>query len=79
MEGIIFYRLTGSTSGEETEATESNNSRVVVIDRGGGPYRVLYMAGRPNWEYKFLNRAVEEDEEVELTGLVRIARKEAKF
>ncbi len=79
VEGIIFYRLTVSTSGEETEATESNNSRVVVIDRGGGPYRVLYVAGRPNWEYKFLNRAVDEDGEVELTGLIRIARKEAKF
>ena len=79
VEGIIFYRLTVNPSGEETEATQSNNSRVVVIDRGGGPYRVLYVAGRPNWEYKFLKRAVQEDEEVELTGLIRIAHKEAKF
>ncbi len=79
VEGIIFYRLTVNPSGEETEATQSNNSRVVVIDRGGGPYRVLYVAGRPNWEYKFLKRAVQEDEEVELTGLIRIAHKEAKL
>ena len=79
VQGIIFYRLTVSTSGGKAEATQSNNSRVVVVDRGGGPYRVLYVSGRPNWEYKFLKRAVDEDKEVDLTALIRIARKEAKF
>src|SRR5262249_43907274 len=34
-----------------SEATLANNHRVVVADRGHGPYRVLYLAGRPNWEY----------------------------
>ena len=77
--GILFYRL--SIHADETiqEATLANNSRTVVIDRGGGPYRVLYVAGRPNWEYKFLQRAVQEDEQVDLVGLIRVARKEAKF
>ena len=79
VQGIIFYRLTVGTSGGKAEATQSNNSRVVVVDRGGGPYRVLYVSGRPNWEYKFLKRAVDEDKEVGLTALIRIARKEAKF
>jgi uncharacterized membrane protein len=61
------------------EATLANNSRLVMVDRGGGPYRVLYVSGRPNWEFKFLRRAVEDDPEVELVGLVRIAKREPKF
>jgi len=62
-----------------SEATLANNRRLATVDRGGGPYRVLYVSGRPNWEYKFLRRAVEEDDEVTLIGLVRIAKKEPKF
>ncbi len=62
-----------------SEATLANNRRLATVDRGGGPYRVLYVSGRPNWEYKFLRRAVEEDDEVTLVGLVRIAKKEPKF
>ena len=62
-----------------TEQTLANNSRLVVVDQGGGPYRVLYVSGRPNWEFKFLRRAIDEDKEVELIGLVRIARRQPKF
>ncbi len=61
------------------EATLENNQRLVAVDRGGGPYRVLYVSGRPNWEFKFLRRAIEEDLETHLVGLVRIARREPKF
>lgn len=62
-----------------SETTLVNNTRLIAVDRRGGPYRVLYVAGRPNWEFKFLRRAVSEDAEVELTGLIRIANKEPKF
>ena len=62
-----------------TEATLVNNSRLVQVDRGRGPYRVLYVSGRPNWEFKFLNRALAEDDQVQLIGLIRIARREPKF
>ena len=51
----------------------------MVVDQGAGPYRVLYVSGRPNWEFKFLRRAIEEDKEVELIGLVRIAQRQPKF
>ena len=40
---------------------------------------MLYVGGRPNWEFKFLRRAVDEDDEVHLVGLVRIAKREPKF
>jgi len=61
------------------EATEANNRRIIAIDRDVGPYRVLYIAGRPNWEFKFLRRALHEEAEIELVGLIRIANKEPKF
>lgn len=61
------------------ERTLDNNDRFVAVDRGTGPYRVLYVSGRPNWEFKFLRRALNEDPEILLTGLVRIAKKQPKF
>ena len=64
---------------DSDELTLENNHRLFLVDRGGGPYRVLYVSGRPNWEFKFLRRATDEDEEVRLAGLVRISKKEAKF
>ena len=67
------------TDATTSEQTLANNSRLVVIDQGGGPYRVLYVSGRPNWEFKFLRRALEEDDQLELAGLVRIATRQPKF
>jgi uncharacterized membrane protein len=61
------------------EMTQENNHRFVAVDRAMGPYRILYLAGRPNWEYKFLQRALSEDPEVSLSALVRIAKKAPKF
>ncbi len=87
--GVSFYRLLVGLKGEigsvtrahasTREATLLNNSRVLAIDRGQGPYRVLYVAGRPNWEYKFLNRAIQEDPQIQLVALIRVALREGKF
>jgi uncharacterized membrane protein len=86
--GISFYKVRAFAEADEkklatperiNEATFENNVRWAVVDRGGGPYRVLYVTGRPNWEFKFLRRALQEDDEVDLVGLVRIAKKEPKF
>ena len=88
--GVSFYRVSAAAEGEPPphdpnaaaatrEATLANNTRLAAVDRGRGPYRVLYVSGRPNWEYKFLQRAVQEDDQVQLVGLLRIARREPKF
>ena len=61
------------------EATIANNTRQIAVNREGESYRVLYVGGRPNWEYKFLHRGVEEDPQIDLVGFLRIARREAKF
>lgn len=87
--GIQFARLRVMLKAEDDpnelsppsrqEVTTTNNARLLAIDRGGGPYRILYIAGRANWDFKFFRRAIEEDQELRLAGLIRIAKKEAKF
>ncbi|TWT76389.1 hypothetical protein CA13_68830 [Planctomycetes bacterium CA13] len=66
-------------SAGSSEATLVNNQRIITVDRKSGPYRILYVAGRPNWEFKFLRRSLAEDAEIQLVGLIRIANKEPKF
>jgi uncharacterized membrane protein len=88
--GLSFYQVRVSTPAEAPksdapppakteEATLANNSRVFAVDRGQGPFRVLYVSGRPNWEFKYLNRAVQVDEQVQLVALIRVAKREPKF
>ncbi len=86
--GLSFYRLSvraqselgpSRNPGQTAEATLANNHAVVTVDRGHGPYRILYVTGRPTWEYKFLNRAVQNDDQLQLVALIRIARREPKF
>lgn len=64
---------------ELREATLENNTKYIATNRDAGPYRVLYIAGRPNFEHKFLQRALEDDASVRLTSLIRIAGREPKF
>ena len=78
--GVHFYRVEiSSDRDQEEEATQENNSRLITLNRGRGPHHILYVSGRPNWEYKFLNRSLAEDDEVNLVGLIRVARREPKF
>jgi uncharacterized membrane protein len=89
--GVSVYRVRAFAASEEkeigqankgepsSEQTLANNSRLIVVDQGSGPYRVIYVSGRPNWEFKFLRRALADDEQIELVGLVRIAKRQPKF
>jgi uncharacterized membrane protein len=77
--GVGFYRVQVSAAGGPREATAANNARLVLADRGRGPHRVLYVSGRPNWEYKYLRRAVDGDPELELAALMRMAHREPRF
>ena len=80
MPGVSFYRVVATVEDDDdAEQTLANNARLVVVERGQGPYRVLYVSGRPNWEFKFLRRALAEDTEIDLVGLIRIARKAPRF
>lgn len=86
--GVLFYNLKVAQAAQDdppaesqtpAEATTANNRRTVAVDRGRGPYRILYVTGRPNWEYKFLRRAISDDDQIQLVGLLRVARREPKF
>lgn len=82
--GTVFYKVRAQLVDDDgqvvtDEATTVNNERLIAVDRGSEKRRVLYVSGRPNWEFKFLRRAVETDPQTELVGLIRIAKKEAKF
>lgn len=61
------------------ERTLENNTSRLVVSRPSGPYRILYVAGRPSWEFKFLRRAVQDDEELSMIGLLRLADREPRF
>ncbi len=79
--GTAFFQVSVAIEdgSEIKEATLENNIRTVAANRDTGPYRVLYLGGRPNYEHKFLQRALAEDTEISLTSLIRIARREPKF
>jgi uncharacterized membrane protein len=82
--GTVFYRLqTALENADGTqfsdEATLVNNSQLIAVQRPSSARRILYVSGRPNWDFKFLRRAVESDQQLQITGLIRIARREAKF
>jgi len=87
--GVLFYKLNAEEEKSQNEsmdqqaapaeATLSNNKHTLVVDRGRGPYRILYVSGRPNWEYKFLRRAIGEDEYIQLVALLRVAMREPKY
>lgn len=82
--GTVFYQiavqlLDAAGQSQQQEATLVNNTQLIAVDRSARPKRILYVSGRPNWDFKFLRRAVETDPLLSITGLIRIARKEAKF
>ena len=74
--GPAAYRVQAVLPGD---VVPQNDQRFVVANRDQGPYRVLYAAGQPSWESKFLQRALNDDPEVKLVSLLRVARGQAKF
>lgn len=79
--GPTFYRVSVDSPEitPEKEITLENNSRLLCVNRARGPHRILYVAGRPNWEFGPMRRALEGDSELQLLGLIRVAKREPKF
>jgi uncharacterized membrane protein len=84
--GLHFYEVetrareeVGGAASDSREATLANNRQIVAVDRGQEPFRVLYIGGRPNWEFKFLNRAIADDQQVKMVSIIRVAKREPKF
>ncbi|XZE52328.1 hypothetical protein SH139x_004019 [Planctomycetaceae bacterium SH139] len=86
--GVSFYALECVLADEpnaieagtsSVEATVLNNRKLVTVNQDRGPFPVLYLSGRPNWEFKFIRRAIDEDAEIRLVALLRIAKSQPKF
>jgi uncharacterized membrane protein len=53
------------------EENRSNNGLVRVVNVTPKKMRILYVEGEPRWEYKFIRRAVEDDQSIDLVSVVR--------
>ena len=49
----------------------ANNRRTRLLEVAASRYRVLYLEGEPRWEFKFIRRAVAEDDAIDLLTWLR--------
>jgi uncharacterized membrane protein len=79
--GVQFFEVTANATGSPPlpEATMLNNNGYVMVDRGRPAYRILCVEGWFNPEFKYLNRALDDDTQLQLVGLIRVAKREPKF
>jgi uncharacterized membrane protein len=58
---------------QDGEVVTQNNIRESIISVGDDTERIFYFEGEPRWEFKFLNRAVEDDKNLLSVSLQRTA------
>ncbi len=69
----------GPAEGAASEPVLGNNESSFLLDNREKTWRIFYFCGRPNWENKFVQRALREDKEFDLTSVLRISAAETKF
>lgn len=81
----VRVRLEGQTvdsvgvSPTEEDWVPENNQIRFLVDNREKTFRVFYFSGRPNWEHKFVQRALTEDPQFELVSVLRISAADRKF
>ncbi len=75
----VQTRLSDTTGTATKDRIAANNARDILVDQRARIFRILYFCGRPNWEGKFLRRAIEGMPQLALSSLVRISGPERKF
>ncbi|MGD8351188.1 MAG: hypothetical protein PVI79_18220, partial [Gammaproteobacteria bacterium] len=70
-------QLTFSLAPQAGEAIAGNNSRTAVLAVERERRRILYFEGEPRFEFKFVRRAVADDRQLGVSGLIRTA--DAKY
>jgi len=68
--GQLDLRFTLDPMANETNL--ANNTRAQVVDVEESQYKVLYVEGEPRWEYKFMQRALNDDPSIKLSTLLRV-------
>ena len=61
------------------EQNSQNNSVVRLINVTQKKQRILYFEGEPKWEYKFIRRALDDDNSIELDSMVRTTENKTYF
>ncbi|MDE0184862.1 MAG: hypothetical protein OXP71_05335 [Candidatus Poribacteria bacterium] len=67
-EGVFQYVISVPTLPDEL--THVNNEKVFSLKVVKTKFRVLYVDGRPRWEYTFLKRVLERDANIESTCMI---------
>jgi len=77
LDGAGSRRIEFRIPAQEGERVERNNRRTAWVDVEGEREKILYFEGEPRFEVKFMRRAVEDDDNLQLVVLQRTA--ESKF
>jgi uncharacterized membrane protein len=67
------HQLSFSVDGDINEEELRNNTRSTLVEVANQQYRILYFEGEPRWEYKFMRRAVGNDEDLNISTLLRVS------
>lgn len=67
------HHIRFSVDGIPGERELRNNSRSTLVEVADQKYRVLYFEGEPRWEYKFMRRALNDDEDLQIASLLRVS------
>jgi len=67
------HQIRFSVDGIPGERELRNNSRSALVNVADQKYRVLYFEGEPRWEYKFMRRALSDDEDLQIASLLRVS------
>ena len=67
-------QLRFSVDGGDVDLEQRNNSRSTLVEVANQSYKVLYYEGEPRWEYKFLRRAMDSDDDIQLASLLRVSQ-----
>ncbi|MDX9755075.1 MAG: hypothetical protein RBU29_14010 [bacterium] len=85
-DGWLAYEVRASVQAQEDPGDASfwdrvpqNNSRTFVIDNNPKEYRVLFFSGKPNWEHKFVRRALADEPRIRMESLILLSKAQRQF
>ena len=67
------HHIRFSVDGIPGEQELRNNTRSSLVEVADQTYRILYFEGEPRWEYKFMRRALGDDEDLQIASLLRVS------
>jgi len=67
------HQLRFHVDGIPGEQELRNNSRSTLVTVADQSYRILYYEGEPRWEYKFMRRALADEEDIKIATLLRVS------